>query len=285
MIEEKIETIAASGALLEMKTLSFVPAESELESLAADQIKQTNVESNILPVPPIIMLHDALGSIEHWKDFPALVAAKTKRQVIVYSREGSGRSSNFREKRGYRYLHIEAEEILPQIFQHLRINQAVLFGHSDGASIALLFAAGFPQFCHGLIVSAPHLFLEQITLDGIKHADQNAREEIIAKMERYHNNSRDLYFAWRDTWLSEQFRAWNIEDAVKMIKCPLVAVQGKQDEYGTALQIERISQILPNPQQAKIVFLDNCRHATYKDQEEAVLSEIAGFLKGLENQH
>lgn len=224
---------------------------------------------------PLIMLHDSLGSVEHWKKFPSLVAQSTGRQVLIYSRQGSGRSSKFKQKRDEKYLHNEAEDVLPELLKKLDIPKAILFGHSDGASIALIFAAVYPEYCAGVIVSAPHLFVEEITLQGIRNADETDRESIISRMERFHDDARALYSAWRDTWLNPEFKNWNIEDCVARIKCPLLAIQGKQDEYGTARQVERIGELTKN---SRIVLLDDCKHATYKDKESEVLSELSNFI-------
>jgi pimeloyl-ACP methyl ester carboxylesterase len=127
-------------------------------------------------------------------------------------------------------------------------------------------------------VSAPHIFVESITLEGIRKADATGREKIISMLERYHNDPKSLYLAWRDTWLLPEFRNWNIEEYVSKIKCPVLAIQGKQDEYGTPRQVERIGELVSA---SKIVLLDNCRHATYKDCEPEVMDEVLLFSRSI----
>jgi pimeloyl-ACP methyl ester carboxylesterase len=231
---------------------------------------------------PIVFLHEGLGSVAMWKDFPQLVCHTTGRAGLVYSRRGYGLSTPITDVRrlGQRdadFMHYEAWTVLPALLHALRIEQPVLVGHSDGGSIALLYAARHEvQAC---IVMAPHLFVEQMSVDSIAKA-KTAYEttDLRNKLARYHADVDSAFWGWNDVWLSQAFRSWNIEASVAKIKAPLLAMQGLDDEYGTLAQIERIATLAPH---AKLLKLANCGHSPQRDQPARAIGAIADFLLGV----
>lgn len=229
---------------------------------------------------PLVMLHDALGSVKHWREFPEKLSKRTGKKLLSYSREGSGSSQALRQIRNIDYLHQQAQEVLPAILTGMEIEKPWLFGHSDGASIALIFAASFPTQTSGLILSAPHLFVETITTTGILSADSKYRELIIERLSQFHDDADSLYRAWRDTWLTAEFSKWNIESLLPSISAPILAIQGKNDEYGSLKQVERIAELCS---QTRLLRLENCKHTTYKDREDEVLEASAAFIAEIEN--
>ena len=182
---------------------------------------------------PLVFLHEGLGSVELWRGFPAAVAAATGRWALVYSRHGYGRSSVVTTARRPDYMHREADVVLPALLALLDIERPVLVGHSDGASIALLHAgAGHPVA--GLVLLAPHVFVEDRSVAGIAAARDAYRTTGLAEaMRKYHTDGDATFRGWNDIWLSPEFRDWNIEDRLPGIDCPVLVVAGEDDEYGT----------------------------------------------------
>lgn len=227
-------------------------------------------------LPPLVLLHEGLGSIAMWRDFPHKLAAATGCRVIVYSRPGYGTSDAWETPRTPRYMHREAEEILPALLAELGIDRPLLVGHSDGGSIALLFAAAFPEVPAGIVVMAPHEFVEEETLAGIRVAREVwATTDWRQKLGRYHRDPERVFSDWNDTWLSPPFRDWNIEDCLPAIRCPVLAMQGIDDEYATLRQIDVIAEVVPG---TELVKLADCGHSPHRDQPAAVLAAIAGFV-------
>lgn len=227
--------------------------------------------------PPLVLLHEGLGCVAMWRDFPAKLAAATGCRVIAGSRAGYGGSQPYAEARTPRYMHREAEEALPALLAALQVERPVLIGHSDGGSIALLFAGAFPGVPLGVAVMAPHEFVEEVTLVGIRVA-RTAWEttDLAKKMARYHHEQAARVFAdWNDTWLSPAFRDWNIEACLESIRCPVLAIQGEDDEYATMRQIETIAERVPG---TTLLKLPCCGHSPQRDQEAAVLAALATFV-------
>jgi pimeloyl-ACP methyl ester carboxylesterase len=174
-------------------------------------------------------------------------------------------------------MHRQAYEVLPTLLAQLNVKNPWLFGHSDGASIALLYAAQFPAELRGTIVVAPHLFVEDISIQSIKltreaYLHQGLRE----RLARHHDEVDSAFFGWNTIWLSEAFKAWNIEAVVPSIRCPLLALQGEQDEYGSLAQITRISELLPA---AELVTLANCGHSPHRDRTDELIAAVAAFIQ------
>ncbi|THF60830.1 alpha/beta fold hydrolase [Pseudothauera rhizosphaerae] len=230
--------------------------------------------------PALVFLHQGLGCADMWRDFPAQVVAATGCPALVYSRYGYGRSEPRSTPRGVDYLHVEALEVLPALLDALDIHDPVLVGHSDGGSIALLHAAEARRRVRGLVVMAPHEFVEELTLAGIRDARQAWFDDpkLRERLARYHPDAKDVFFTWNDTWLLPEFRAWNIEACLDRIACPVLAIQGEDDEYGTLRQIQVIAEHVAD---TELLALADCRHSPHRDQPEAVVEAIARFVARL----
>lgn len=228
--------------------------------------------------PPIVFLHEGLGSISLWRDFPQVLCKRAGREGIVYDRWGYGGSEPLDRPRDLRYLHDEALIFLPAVLDALGVERAALFGHSDGGSIALLFAAHVPERAAAIVTEAAHVFVEEVTLAGIRdavHAYETT--DLPRRLARHHGEKTDSVFrAWAETWLSPPFRAWNIEAELKRVACPALIVQGEEDEYGTPAQVEAIARGVKGP--AQTALLPGCAHVPHQQAREAVLSLTAAFL-------
>ena len=219
------------------------------------------------PRPTMVFLHEGLGSIAMWKDFPQRCAAAAGCDALIYSRYGYGQSDPIDKPRDARYMHDEALLALPELLGKLEIERPILFGHSDGASIALIHAAAFPV--RGVAVLAPHLFVEEIALEGIRGIRASYESgDLRQKLARYHANPDSAFWGWHDIWLHDDFRAWDISDSVSRISAPVFAIQGNHDEYGTMQHLDGIARLAPH---TRLFKLDNCRHSPHRDQPGAVI--------------
>lgn len=229
--------------------------------------------------PTIVMLHEGLGSVSHWRDFPEQLAAQTGCEIVAYSRYGHGMSSVLAEPRDIGYIHDEAEEVLPAILSSLGITNPILLGHSDGASIALLYAAKFPMSVSGLILEAPHVFVEDLTVQSIARVKGLwETTDLPRKLARHHIDAESTFRGWNNIWLDPRFRSWNIESCLSKIRCPVMVLQGQEDEYATMAQIEAISARVPDTQ---AIALSRCGHAPHRDQPAEVLKAIQSFLDSM----
>ncbi|HTV94400.1 MAG TPA: alpha/beta hydrolase [Steroidobacteraceae bacterium] len=224
----------------------------------------------------IVMLHEGLGSVAMWRDFPDRLAAATGARTLLYSRYGYGRSAALRAPRGLDYMHEEASAWLPAILKRLAIRRPVLFGHSDGASIALIYAAAAHSEASGVVALAPHVKVEEITVRSIAQAkaaylDTDLRE----RLRRHHDDVDSAFWGWNRIWLDPRFRSWNIEALLPQIRCPVLAIQGEQDEYGTMEQIASIGRAVRD---SRLLALRACRHSPHRDQPEAVLEAARQFI-------
>jgi len=227
--------------------------------------------------PALVFLHEGLGSIRQWRDFPAQVAKATGRRALVYSRYGYGQSDVLREARaGVDFMHREALEALPKLLASLGVERPVLVGHSDGASIALIHAgAGHPV--RALALMAPHVFVEPVCIESIRQASETfASTDLAARLARYHRDPAKTFHLWADAWLDPAFLDWNIEAYLGAITCPVLAIQGVDDAYGTMAQLERVARGVRGP--CELVKLPACGHAPYRDQPERALEAVAGFV-------
>lgn len=239
------------------------------------------VDPGALNNPPIVFLHEGLGSVSLWRDFPARVAAATDCPVIVYSRKGYGKSGVVRESRNVRYMHEEAIEVLPGFLQKLGIETPILLGHSDGASIALIYAGTYNQV-QGLILLAPHVFVEPLTVASIAEAKERFNTSNLAeKLARHHKDSVSTFWGWNDIWLHPDFLNWNIEEYLPKINCPILAIQGKDDEYGTLRQLQAIERQVHGP--FGQIVLDHCKHSPHRDQPDLALAAITQFVATLKS--
>ena len=241
------------------------------------QLEYRDFPAAVAGQPTLLLLHEGLGCVAMWRDFPAKLAAASGCRVVVWSRPGYGGSQPYPEPRTLRYMHREAEVALPALIAALHIERPLLVGHSDGGSIALIFAGAFPEVPLGIAVLAPHEFVEDITLAGILAAKtQWTATDWPQKLARYHLDAPRVFSSWNDIWLSPPFRDWNIEEYLPKIRCPVLAIQGEGDEYATMRQIDLIAEQVPGTQLLK---LPDCGHTPQRDQEAAVLAALVAFVK------
>jgi pimeloyl-ACP methyl ester carboxylesterase len=230
--------------------------------------------------PTIIFLHEGLGCVEMWRDFPEQVVEATGCGALVYSRAGYGKSDPIRLPRLVEFMHIEALKVLPEVLEHFHIREAVLFGHSDGGSIALIFAgSGTGKNIRGLVLEAPHVFVEQISIESITTAKENYDQgSLRASLQKYHGSNVECAFrGWNDVWLNPEFRSWNIESYLPAIRVPVLVIQGEQDQYGTLRQVSAIQDSSNGP--VETLLLPECGHSPHRDQPEAVLESVSNFIK------
>ncbi|WP_440997466.1 alpha/beta fold hydrolase [Arhodomonas sp. SL1] len=229
--------------------------------------------------PVLVFLHEGLGCIEFWRDFPARLGAELALDAFAWDRLGYGGSEPLDEPRTPAYLHHEAHDWMPAVLDAAGIEDAILIGHSDGGSIALLYAARFPV--RACITMAAHAFVEAHTLAGIAAADRAfAETDLAKKLARYHGDKTESIFrAWVDTWQHPDFRDWNIEAELSGIQAPTLVMQGASDEYGTTDQVHRIAAACSAPTQTALV--PDCGHTPYRERPEEVLEVMTGFLRPL----
>ncbi len=221
--------------------------------------------------PTLVFLHEGLGSVAGWRDFPRTLCDRLDAPGLVYSRRGYGRSTPLGHPRGTDYLHREAWEVLPALLDELRLEAPVLVGHSDGGSIALLFAARHAP--RAIAIMAPHVFVEEVTIAGIRAArDAWKLGKLRDPLARVHDDPDGAFFGWNDGWLDPAFRLWNIETELPQIRCPVLAIQGYDDQYGTMEQLDRIAAGVRSP--CRLLKLADCGHAPQRDQPEAVIAAI-----------
>ncbi len=228
--------------------------------------------------PTIIFLHESFGCIRHWRDFPEKLGEITGFNTLVYDRQGYGQSDSFTvTKRTNDYLEREAD-VLNQLMETLALKEVILFGHSDGGSIALLAAAKYPEKIKMVITEGAHVLVEEVTLDGIRKAEELYENgNLKEKLGYYHGEKTEMVFRlWADTWLSEEFRSWNIEHFLKRIQCLVLIIQGKKDEYGTIKQVESIRENVPGPVG---VCMPEAGHTPHRETPEVVIAAVQAFLK------
>lgn len=230
--------------------------------------------------PAIVMLHEGLGSVSLWRDLPARVCERTRCTVVAYSRYGYGRSDVLREKREPNYMHHEGEIVLPALLAQLAIERPILFGHSDGASIALIHAGAHPGAVRALVLEAPHVFVEEISVRSIAEAKSTyATSDLPARLGRHHADADMTFAGWNDIWLDPRFRDWNIEAYAGRVRVPVLLIQGDADEYGTTAQLRAIAARIPG---TTTVMVPGAGHSPHRDAPEIVLDRIATFVGALE---
>jgi pimeloyl-ACP methyl ester carboxylesterase len=227
--------------------------------------------------PTLILLHEGLGSIALWRDFPAKLAQATDCPAVVYSRYGYGRSDALTGPHHVDYMHREALDVLPELRDQLGLNDAILVGHSDGASIALIHAGSGRWPVRAIVLEAPHVFVEDVSIASIAAA-RAAYEttDLRQRLARYHADVDSAFRGWNDIWLDPNFRTWTIEDALPGVRCPVLAIQGADDEYGTLAQLDAIERGIAGPFERLV--LPQCKHSPHRDQEDAVLAAMAAFV-------
>jgi pimeloyl-ACP methyl ester carboxylesterase len=225
--------------------------------------------------PALVFLHEGLGSIRLWRGFPEKVAKATGRKTLVYDRYGYGNSEVLAEPRvDVRFMHRGASE-LSEVLRAFKIEKPVLVGHSDGASISLIYAGQHPL--SGLVVLAPHVFIEKFNLASIqKIRAAFETTDLPQRFAKYHTDPRKTFYLWNDAWLDPAFEKWNIEEYLPGIACPVLAIQGEDDEYGTMAQLDAIQRQVKGP--CELLKLQNCGHSPHRDQPEKVLSSVVEFI-------
>ncbi len=225
---------------------------------------------------PLILLHEGLGSISLWKNFPQRLAEAAGMPLLVYSRYGYGQSDVLTEPRTPSYMHHEALTVLPQLLDALAVEMPVLVGHSDGATIALIHAARSGRPVAAIAAMAPHEFVEDETVAAIRETRTlYETSDFPARLGHHHRDANKTFYGWNDIWLSPEFRAWDIRELLPSIACPILALQGIQDEYASMEQIEVIGRNAPD---TRLLKLDQCGHSPHRDQPLAVIEAITGFL-------
>jgi pimeloyl-ACP methyl ester carboxylesterase len=232
--------------------------------------------------PLIVFLHEGLGSLAMWRDFPQRLCDAAGCRGLVYSRPGYGRSTPraLEEAWGLDFMHRQAHEVLPALLAALGVDTLAhppwLFGHSDGASIALLYAAHFTRQVAGAIMLAPHILVEDLSVASIEQARIAYREtDLRGRLAKYHDDPDSAFWGWNRIWLDPAFRAWSIEAEIGFIACPLMAVQGLDDEYGTLEQIRGIARRVPG---TRLLELPDCGHSPHRDQAAAVIEAASAFV-------
>ncbi|CCK81308.1 alpha/beta fold hydrolase [Desulfobacula toluolica] len=228
--------------------------------------------------PTLIFLHEGLGCAKMWKDFPQRVSQMTSCPCLVFSRFGYGNSDPCPVPWKINFMHKQALSILPAIIKKAQIKDYILIGHSDGASIGIIFAGSpYARGLKGLITEAAHLFCEPVTVECIQQAKTNYEQhDLKQRLEKYHGkNTKNAFRGWNDVWLNPNFINWNIEKYLKHINVPMLAIQGKDDQYGT---VRHIHSIRRHVNHARTCLIDNCRHSPHLEQPEKALNIITEFI-------
>ncbi|MDR2281761.1 MAG: alpha/beta hydrolase [Sphingobacterium sp.] len=239
------------------------------------------LHTNYRDRPTIVFLHDSLGCVTLWRDFPEQLAAVTNCNVLMYDRLGYGQSDPMpTSKRSNTYLESEAD-ILSQLLQEQGLRDVILFGHSDGASIALIAASKYPRGIKSVIVEAAHIFVEDITLRGICEAMEAYKTtNLPERLAKYHGDKVDTIFkAWTETWTSNDYRDWNIEHLLSRITCPLLFIQGESDEYGTLSQVEKTVRQVGGRSEKYII--PGVGHTPHKEVPDLVSKVVSKFINTL----
>lgn len=241
-------------------------------------VKQTQNYANR---PTIVFLHDSLGCISLWRDFPEKLGELSRCNTLIYDRQGYGKSCSFFDiPRDNFYLEHEADLLL-KLLLHWGLDDVILFGHSDGGSIALIAAAKYPEKIRGIITEGAHVFVESITISGIQEAVEIYRTtDLKTKLEKYHSDKTDaLFWAWANTWTTNEFRQWNISPFLKNIQCPSLIIQGENDEYGSLKQVEQITSQTTGKSTPLII--PNVKHTPHKEVSDLILKQSTDFIDSL----
>jgi pimeloyl-ACP methyl ester carboxylesterase len=228
--------------------------------------------------PAIILFHDSLGCVELWRDFPLQLARTTGLPVVAYDRLGFGRSDPHPGRLTFGFVEDEARTTVPELRSALGIDRMILFGHSVGGGMAVATAAAFQDASAALVTESAQAFVEDRTLAGIQEGRRTfSAPDQIARLARYHGEkARWVVDAWTETWLAPQFAAWNLDDNLRSLRCPVLAIHGDRDEYGSSRHPERMCSLPPTPTQSLI--LDDCGHVPHREKPDQVLGAIKQFL-------
>ncbi|MGH9246676.1 MAG: alpha/beta fold hydrolase [Acidimicrobiales bacterium] len=252
-------------------------------TIGGGELEVERIDGRRSDAPPLVFLHQGLGSVALWRSFPSDVVAATGNPAVVYSRHGYGLSAVVRDPRRPRYMHDEGLAVLPEVRARIGLDRRppILVGHSDGASIAIIHAGAGRWPVAGLVLLAPHVFVEDRSIAGIEAArTEYLTTDMPERVAKYHADADATFWGWNDIWLSPTFRGWNIEEFLPGIDCPVLVVQGEDDEFGTTAQVDAVAQGVAGP--VEVVLLPDCRHSPHLDQPEATLEAVARFVSGRE---
>jgi pimeloyl-ACP methyl ester carboxylesterase len=235
--------------------------------------------------PTIVMLHEGLGCVGLWGNFPEQLAAATGAGVFVYSRTNYGKSSPGELPRGVDFMHEEAIDVLPQVLAAIGFERGILFGHSDGASIAAIYAGSVQDHrVRGLVLMAPHFFTEEMGLAQIRRTSEEYESgDLRDRLKRWHDDVDSAFFSWSGPWLNPEFRAWDITEALGYIRVPILILQGADDQYGTIKQVEAAERECYCPVETAV--LPGVRHSPHRDAPQATLQTAAAFINRLLRDH
>ena len=232
--------------------------------------------------PTLVFLHEGLGCVSMWKDFPDRLAKETGLAALIYSRRGYGGSDKFSLPRQLDYMHEEGIDVLPALLRTEQVNRAILIGHSDGGSISLIYAGSkFASKLDALIMIAPHVFVEKISVESIKKIQKDFKlGDLRERLARYHMDNLDsVFWGWSNIWVSPSFRKWNIEEYLPQINVPTIVIQGDKDQFGSLSQVNSI--IEKTKLEVKYKIIKNCGHSPHLENSGEVLGVLSDFIKKL----
>ncbi|WP_044874376.1 alpha/beta hydrolase [Pseudomonas sp. LFM046] len=228
---------------------------------------------------PFVLFHDSLGCVELWRDFPSKLAAFTGRPVVAYDRLGFGRSDAHPGELTFGFVGDEAERAFPLVMDHLGVTDFIAFGHSVGGGMATHCAARHREHCVALITESAQAFVEDRTLKGIREAKQGFQQDgQIERLMKYHGDkARWVLDAWTETWLSPGFAHWSLKDEVERLDCPVLAIHGELDEFGSALHPQRIAELTDN--RSQVLLMEKCGHVPHREKTDQVIQAVGDFLR------
>jgi pimeloyl-ACP methyl ester carboxylesterase len=226
----------------------------------------------------IVLFHDSLGCVELWREFPERLAATTQRRVVAYDRLGFGQSDPYPGSLPANFIRDEAATSVPRLREQLGFDAMIPFGHSVGGGMAVATAARFPESCSAVVTESAQAFVENCTLAGIRAAQAAFREPgQVERLERYHGSKAGWVLdAWIETWLAPAYANWSLDDDLRRVRCPLLAIHGDRDEYGSPQHPRRIARLSLGA--SKVVLIESCGHVPHREQLERVLREVTQFL-------
>ncbi len=244
---------------------------------AGHQLEYQWIEPTAPNRPTLVFLHEGLGSVAQWKTFPDAITAATGSGALIYSRYGFGQSDPLAESRDVDYLEHEALVVLPAVLAARGIVDPILIGHSDGATIALLYAADARWSTRAIVLEAPHVFVDDVVLTGIERARAAYRHgDLRQKLGKYHRDVDAMFNGWAETWLRPEFRAWNMEDRLPNVQCPLLLIQGVDDPYGSIAHVDAITRLVSGP--VEVMLLLECAHTPHVEREREVRDAMVRFV-------
>jgi pimeloyl-ACP methyl ester carboxylesterase len=249
--------------------------------LGDQQLEYTFIGPQASEKPTLVLLHEGLGCVGLWGDFPGKLAAKTECGVFVYSRAGYGQSSTIALPRPLTYMHVEAQQVLPRVLAAIGFQRGFLVGHSDGASIAAIYAGSANDArVQGITLVAPHFFTEEKGLTEIARAKTAyATGNLREKLSRWHRHVDAAFLGWNGAWLDPDFRNWNLEEFLPRIRYPVQVIQGVKDQYGTDAQVKVVAEKCLSP--VETVMLPGVQHSPHREAPDLTVAKIADFVARL----